>query len=197
MKKFLLILLTATLTLLLVAVPAFATDSADVESEAKESNLFEDIYGELLKHSDKILSALAFAGSLILAITYKKGLLPLVKGALTSLGNSVSRLKEQTENAANTADVNIKSAIEKLDKAENLIFSLTEKLSALEAELEAAKKERAESGDVHTVIRTQVDMLYDIFMSSSIPLYQKEAVGERISEMKKTLQKGAEEKEND
>ena len=37
------------------------------------------------------------------------------------------------------------------------------------------------------ILESQIDMLYDIFMSSSIPLFQKEAVGEKISAMKKRL----------
>jgi hypothetical protein len=38
-----------------------------------------------------------------------------------------------------------------------------------------------------TIMSAQVDMLYNIFMSSSLPQYSKDAVGERISEMKAAL----------
>ena len=36
-------------------------------------------------------------------------------------------------------------------------------------------------------MQNQIDMLYEVFISSSLPLYQKEAVGERIAEMKRIL----------
>ena len=34
------------------------------------------------------------------------------------------------------------------------------------------------------LMSAQIDMLYDIFMTSSLPQYQKDAVNKRISEMK-------------
>jgi hypothetical protein len=37
-------------------------------------------------------------------------------------------------------------------------------------------------------MREQVEMLYDSFISSALPEYQKEAVGMRINEMKKLLE---------
>lgn len=198
MKKYSLILLTIIFAFVLLAVPVFAEEiTPETEEYTESENFFEEIYEEILKHSDKILSALAFVASLLLALTYKKGLLPLVKGALSSLGNSVSRLKEETENATNTADENMRSAVAELQKAEDLIFSLSEKLETLEGELSEAKKERAENGDMRLIMKAQVDMLYEIFMSSSLPLYQKEAVGEKISEMKKALLKSCGETQND
>lgn len=197
MKKYSLILLTIIFTFVFLSVPAFAAENVDGAGETVNGNFFEDIYNEILTHADKILSALAFAASLILAFTYKKGLLPLVKGALSSLGNSVSKLKEETENAKNTADENMKSAVAQLERAEELIFALSERLEALEHELDAAGEERAHNKDMRTIVKTQVDMLYEIFMSSSIPQYQKEAVGEKISEMKKTLAAGTEDAKND
>ena len=43
-------------------------------------------------------------------------------------------------------------------------------------------------------MKAQVDMLYEIFMSSSLPQYQKDSVGEKISSMRKSL---SEDGEND
>lgn len=36
-------------------------------------------------------------------------------------------------------------------------------------------------------MQMQINMLYDIFMTSALPQYEKDAVGERISAMNKIL----------
>ena len=39
---------------------------------------------------------------------------------------------------------------------------------------------------------SQIDMLYEIFMQSGLPQYSKDALGERMAKMKKTLGVGEE-----
>ena len=39
------------------------------------------------------------------------------------------------------------------------------------------------------VLESQIDMLYTIFISSSLPQYQKEEVGAKINQMKEELMK--------
>ena len=46
-------------------------------------------------------------------------------------------------------------------------------------------------GQLRLVVDTQIDMLYDIFMSSALPQYQKDAVGERIAKMKGAIRENA------
>ena len=41
------------------------------------------------------------------------------------------------------------------------------------------------------MVKAQIDMLYDVFMSSALPQYQKDAVGERIAKMKEALVENA------
>lgn len=184
MKKTLIILLSFIFIFTLFGVAASA-EYTDTEEE--KTNIFETVYAEALKHSDKILSALAFSASLILAFAYKKGLLPLIKGALSALMASVARLKEETENASLTAKCTIEESSARLDETKMLLESLAGRLKAIENELSANAEEQNMHRDIKRVMSAQVDMLYEIFMSSSLPAYQKESVGERIAEMKKTL----------
>lgn len=184
MKKTLIILLSFILIFTLLGVAASA-EYTDTEEE--KTNIFETVYTEALKHSDKILSALAFSASLILALAYKKGLLPLIKGALSALTSSVSRLKEETESASLAAKRTIEDSSAKLESSQILLESLTERLRAIENELSASTEEQNMRRDIKRIMSAQVDMLYEIFMSSSLPAYQKESVGERIAEMKKAL----------
>ena len=184
MKKTLIILLSFILIFTLLGVVASA-EYTDAEKE--KTNIFETVYAEALKHSDKILSALAFSASLILALAYKKGLLPLIKGALSALTASVARLNEETESASLAAKRTVEESSAKLESSQMLLESLTERLEAIENKLSANAEEQNMRRDIKRVMSAQVDMLYEIFMSSSLPAYQKESVGERISEMKKAL----------
>ena len=183
MKKTLILLLSIIFVFTLFGVAASAEYT---DGEEAEANIFETVYTEALKHSDKILSALACSASLILAVVYKKGLLPLIKGALSALTSSVDSLKEETESASLAAKRSIEDSSARLESSQMLLKSLTERLEAIEKEL-SANEEESMRRDIKRVMSAQVDMLYEIFMSSSLPAYQKESVGEKISEMKKSL----------
>lgn len=189
-------ILTAVL-ILVVLLSAFSVSSLAASEDAADAyteedvpeveNFFELLYNELLMHSDKLLAALAFLGSLLVAFAYKKGLLPIIKASLNALSSTVSKLKDESEKAGAEASVAILSATKKLDAAEEMINTLSEKLDGIEYQLEKTNDERLRGDSIYALISTQIDMLYEVFMSSSLPAYQKEAVGERVAEMKKTL----------
>ena len=187
MKKILFVIITILMLTSLLSVLAFAEAPEAVPGVREGQNLFEEIYSEVMKHSDKILSALSFVASIVIVFAYKKGLLPILKGALSKLSDTVSGLRESCKEANEGARIALSSAEEKLALAERAVCELTEKLTSIEAELEASKGIGKSISKVEAVISSQVDMLYEIFMTSSLPLYQKEAVGEKISEMKKSL----------
>lgn len=185
MRKILNVLLLLTALLAIVSISALAADTEVARSE--NGNLFETVYGQIVRHSDKILSALAFGSSLLLAIIYRKGLLPLMRGGLNAIGSAVTNLKDETEKLSATSNENITLATEKLSAAENIVTALSEKLRALEAELMLVNEAQSRYADMKIIMRYQIDMLYEVFMSSSLPLYQKEAVGEKIGEMKRLI----------
>lgn len=186
MKKFLSILAILFTLLTMFSVVAFA-ESAEVASSSESNNFFDEAYSFLLENADKILSALAFTGSLILAFAYRKGMIPLLKGGLGKLCGEVSSLKEDTEKAEGAAREILSAATDMLTSAEMLISELSEKLSVIEEELAAAKEEEKRNADLKALINTQIDLLHDIFMSSSLPYYRKEEVGEKVAEMKKMI----------
>ena len=193
MKKLLTALLFISILFSAFAVLSFAANEVDADmhieeaSEQNEENFFELIYNEFLKNSDKLLAALAFLGSLLVAFAYKKGLLPVIKASLSALASTVSKLKEESEKASAEANSAIQSASKKLDYAENMIDALSEKLARIEYQLGKTNDEKLRAESIYAIINTQIDMLYEVFMSSSLPAYQKDAVGERIAEMKKSL----------
>lgn len=170
------------------AIFASADEVAETEaSQATTENVFAKAYNEIAEYAGEILCAMTFAGSLILAIAYKKGLLPLVKGSLVSIGNAVGKIKESTNESIEKSS----RITEDLDVAKNMLDMLSEKVDTLELMLEKriatevdAEKEKA---DFKLILTSQIDMLYDIFMTSALPQYQKDAVGEKIAAMKGAL----------
>ena len=60
---------------------------------------------------------------------------------------------------------------------------LTEKLEGMEWEKKSAEK-------LSLLMNSQIDMLYEIFMQSSLPQYSKDAIGEKVAALKKELKDG-------
>ena len=193
MKKFLYASLIILTLISLLSISCFAAgdtvtqDYSEAKGEIGDENFFEVLYKELLNHSDKLLAALAFLGSLFVAFAYKKGLIPIIKASLGALGAAVSSLKDESERASAEASAAITSASEKLGAAETVINALGERLDSIEKQLDEASCKQLKGESIYAVIRAQVDMLYEVFMSSSLPAYQKESVGERVAEMKRAL----------
>ena len=161
-------------------------ENTDKESAPKK-NIFETAYEEILKESDKLLAAMAALSSLFLALAYKKGLLPIIKGALSTLAAQVAKFKEDTQREIGKTNDSAIAINQKLTETENILELLTEKLDLIEGELSESSKQASKSESLAKIMNVQVDLLYDIFMSSSLPQYQKEIVGEKIVEMKRTI----------
>lgn len=188
-------------TVLLVAFSVCFTVSASAEEETPESteiteeNIFSTIYEEISEYASEILCALTFAGSLILAFAYKRGLLPLVKNSLLSIGNAVSKIKEDASENAEKGSKLGQSIESSLDGAKTTLDALAQKVS----ELDLMLKEKLKSEDYterqkeefKLILTSQIDMLYDIFMASALPQYQKDAVGEKVAKMKGAIGENA------
>lgn len=183
------LILISTLSLT-VSASAQELESSELTDGTVE-NIFDRIYADVSEYATEILCAMTFAGSLILAFAYKKGLMPIVRGSLLSIGNAVSKVKDSVGESAEKGE-KLGESIEKgLESTKNVLDGLVEKISELDAALEARltnESERAHEQEVlRLVLLSQIDMLRDIFMSAALPQYQKDAVGERIAKMKGAL----------
>ena len=195
MKKIVFLILAAVLTLSLFSLTAFAesegaamiTNADTVTPTGGGESFFDQLYGTVMRYADEILSALAFVGSLLIAFAYKRGLLPIIKGALSNMSQATARLKDEAKAATDKAAEALEKATEKLSVAENMLKIMTDRLDELNAKLDLARENEERYGEMKLILSSQIDMLYEIFISSSLPAYQKEAIGERISEMKKQL----------
>ena len=171
------------------------TAFAEGASEGGEYKSIFDIAGEfVMENSAEILSLLTFIGSLVLAFTYKKGLLPKLSGALKGIGGSVGTLRENTEKAIVTISEKIDEVNTESKNTERLCEALGERVAQLASTLEEVKGEKEERDAMRAILTAQVDMLYDVFMTSALPKYSKDAVAERITAMRSAIT-GAEEKD--
>ena len=178
------------------AITASAEEAAEASATITEENVFSSVYNQVASHASEILCAMTFAGSLILAFAYKKGLMPLVKGSLLSIANAISKIKDDTtENAERNAKIGESLEME-LDNTKNTLNTLTDKISELDLmlmeKLECEDDAKREKEEFKLILSSQIDMLYDIFMASALPQYQKDAVGERIAKMKGVIGENAE-----
>ncbi len=145
-----------------------------------EQNLFEEIYEVIELNADKIFSVLAFVGTLIVGLGYKSGLLPLLRDALSKLKGAIDGVKADSETAkAETG--------ERLREISCAVESIEEQLSAMKWQYESYEDICRDRESLRLILQGQIDMLYSIFMTSALPQYQKDEVGERISEMREEL----------
>lgn len=154
----------------------------------------DEAYRLVLENADKLFALFACISSLIVGFAYKKGLLPLLRNGLTALGSGVSSLKEQSERAEELAESSIREAADKLARAEECFKVISDRLEALEGELELAREGSVKDGELRLILTSQIDLLYELFMSSSLPSYQKDSIGESVAKMKRALGTGTESK---
>ena len=202
MKKIFIFIFCLITMFVFVCCPVFAASDEEIldtgsyisAEQTESTNIFEQLYLTIYNNSDKLLSLLAFSGSLLLALLYKKGLLPILKNALSSLSSSVLKLKEQTSFYLEKTDSANMEITKRFESAQQLISTLAERIDELDGKLESKEVSQKKDAVQREIMKAQVDMLYEIFMSSSLPQYQKDSVGEKISSMRKSL---SEDGEND
>ena len=161
------------------------TDATTGEEAATErENLFEDIFEAASEFSTEIASALAFVGSLLVAFAYKRGLLPSVKSGIVAIGGAVGQLKDSTESCSRHQEQMLAEFTDRLCRAEDVLERFGKAIDEIAEKTEDGKTAAADRANMKALMSAQIDMLYDIFMTSSLPQYQKDAVNRRIREMR-------------
>lgn len=172
--------------------PLEATVEASVaEDDGTGDNLFARLYEELTEYATEILAALTLVGSLSLAVAYKKGLLPLLEKSLLSIGNAISKIKESTKESLDTSTKMSAVIDDRLAASSEVLEALIKGVDDLGRTITDSNRNdectKAAIAELRLVMRAQIDMLYDVFMYSALPQYQKDAVGERIAKMKEAI----------
>ncbi len=181
-KKTLTVILTLCTLIAIFAITAFAEQTA--APPAEDANFFAKLYSWLGNYSSEILCALTFIGSVLVAFAYKRGLLPLISRAISNIGGAIGKIKDITEGFAEHSEKSIDEIKTKLGAAESALNDFASGIGSLEKELSEIKSESERYAKTEALVRAEVELLYDIFMSSSLPQYQKDAVARKVSEMR-------------
>ena len=194
MKKTLVTILLSTLVIiftLFFSVKTFAKEEAagaDTAVEISEESVFDELYAWALENADKILSMLAFIGSILTVIAYKKGLLPTLSAALKSIKKSSEELLKKSEDSILGTEKTLGMLTDKFAGYENALDSLSATVDSLNQRLMSAEDAQKTELLIKDVTLAEIDMLYEIFISSSLPQYAKDAISEKVSKMKKSLE---------
>ena len=167
------------------SLPTDTDEAPEYDTNVDESgdintNLFEEIYSLVELNADKIFSILAFIGTIVVSVGYKSGLLPLLRDALSKLKGAIDGVKADGETNKAMTD----QRLTEISSALALICGDIEHMNGQCNDTEQLIKDRE---TLRLILQGQIDMLYAIFMSSALPQYQKDEVGERINQMREEL----------
>ncbi len=160
------------------------SDGASEESISEGENLFADIFSAVESFSTEILCALSFVGSLIIAFAYKKGLLPAVKSGIGAIGSAIGEVREQALKSAQIQEELTSLLDERLALLETTLTKFDTAITEIAEKTESGAHAAEDRENVKALMSAQIDMLYELFMTSSLPQYQKDALSERIRDMK-------------
>ncbi len=153
-----------------------------------EKNGFAMIYEALFSHASELLSALSLLATLVIGYFYKRGLIPSVKGVLGGISGTVGRMKESADKEIEARRIDSEKLGERLTELSLAIESQGKTVESLEGRLISAEEYQKQKERLNLLLNSQVDMLYNIFISSSLPQYQKDAMSSKINEMRKELE---------
>ena len=153
---------------------------ADTAKGEGDKNPFMLLYGAICESAPVIMSALAAIASMILAFCYRKGLTPMLKDALGGMMSAVNSLKSGVSESDARAKEITDALGERLDAAEKAVARISELLDGVS---------RSDEGlcGISAVMSEQVELLYDLFMQSSLPEFKKERIGKRVAAMRAKL----------
>ena len=163
------------------------TTFEDEDTTPAYTSFFQEAFDLIKANASEILSALACIFSAVLLIFYKKGVLPLIKGGLSSLCGGVKALGDEAANQSACSENASKALLDSISSGEELLTKIGDSVDAFDKKLMKIEREGVGSKTFITILTAQIDMLYEVFMAAAMPQYEKERIGESISSMKKKL----------
>lgn len=194
MKRF---LITACLCLfLLMLMPSFAlaaegsapaADTAAPTETEEADNLFFLFYERLGAHLPEVFSALSLLSACLLAFCYKKGLLPLLHDGLGAIGSVTKDFGKAVEKCAEESKEICENANNSIQFIKEFAESMQNSIKEIEDKLDDASMQKSEGERLRLLMEGQVELLSDIFLSSSLPQFEKERVCKRVEQMRAAL----------
>ena len=162
-------------------------DAVDGGRGEESENFFADLYGITAENADKIFAILSFIGTLVLALAYKKGLMPSLGKTIAKLADGVRDMAAKAEERISDGEKAIDGFGERISKALAALESLEARANELSEKLDVIGECKDHTDAATKALLGEVDMLSELLLASSIPEYRKEAVERRVAYIKKEL----------
>jgi hypothetical protein len=204
MKKILFLSLII-ITLVVCVLPCEAAEVEEtvnitLQDKTGEKPFAETVTEYVKAYTSEIFCSLTFIGSLITAFLYKKGLLPTLSEGINKIysiaKSSGERAEDMQKESADSINKFISDVLPILEKTKDLADyaeALHRESVGIKDELE---REKAERENLTRVLDGQTDLLYGVFMSASLPEYQKEMLTEKYSFIKALIAERGKETES-
>lgn len=171
-----------------IPAPSEGEDSIDAPAEDQADATFLGALYEAYEENKSDLFSLASAlVSLVLVFVYQRGLVPTLKGGLTLIEGQVKALREVS---TDTKEENAKSA----DETRALALQMAQSAERMQEVLSdicarRAEEESEEQGmkRLEECLRTQTELLGELFLHSSLPEYEKERVAAMVGSVRTML----------
>ena len=113
-----------------------------------------------------------------------------MKGGLSAIGGAIGEVKESSRREADLLSERSEQMLKAAKLSEENTAHLDERLTALASALSDVKHILASEKEIKLILSCQIDALSEVFNTSSLPEYRKEAFCKRIAEMKEALNDG-------
>lgn len=153
-------------------------------------NPFESFYETILSYSGEIFCLVTLIVSLFLTYAFKRGLVPLLKSAVGAIGGAVGTLKEKADTETEKIELLSAETEANMQALEKGLTKVTDTLSGIALKLAQLESDKDSRERASLVLLSQTEMLYDLIMTSALPAYQKEAIGEKMLKMKEKINEG-------
>ena len=156
-------------------------------TEAESTNPFAALFEMARAHTSEIFSALAAILSCVIAFAYRRGLLPLLKQGIGSLASTVNGIDRATEAAREQLLSEAADSRQLTERITESVELLSHEVDKVLSRFDTLERDKAESELLLSTLATEVDLLGEIFLSSSLPEYRKEIVGNTVARLKEQL----------
>lgn len=187
-KRILLFCLCLALFAALMTVGVCAEGEALAgEVGSTEENPFAVLYRMITENLDSVFGAFAALGTLIVAFSYKRGMLPLLRGGVNVLSDKVRQIGDESEKIGKESAENAEFVKNQLQMLLKSFQSCADSVGNFGSTLEELRAKTGEIELLKSLVAGEIELLYDIFSSSSLPQYQKEMVARRTEELRAAL----------
>ena len=167
-------------------------EAPESESEGDEYNgasIFEEAYRLFRDNLPEVLTALSLAVSALLALLYKKGLIPMLSNALSGILGAVRSIGQSAEKSSESLGAATDGLSKRLDLTEDVIRAMGENLDSLDRSLSILSANRRDSEVFITLFESQNRLIYELLEGSNIPEARKEQIRESFRRAEDTVRR--------